>query len=115
MSRRILVVDDDRNMTRTLADILRRRGWQADTAHSGEEAVQATCLEHYPVVLMDIRMEGISGVEAFKAMKNCPPAPRVVLMTAHTSAETLAEAQLEGAYRVIHKPIDLPLLLTLLE
>jgi CheY-like chemotaxis protein len=113
---RILVVDDDHAMVRTLCDILRLRGWDATGVHSGEEAVQVACAEQYPVILMDIRMPGMDGVTAFKAMKQCaPPARKVVLMTAHTAPELLDEARREGAHDVMSKPIDLPSLMALLE
>ncbi len=115
MKRRILVVDDDRAMVRTLCDILILRGWDAVGVHSGEEAVDAACSQGFPVVLMDIKMPGMDGVAAFKAMKNCPPVKRVVLMTAHTAPELLDEANREGAYRVMMKPLDLPALLAALD
>ncbi len=114
--RRILVVDDDPAMVRTLCDILRLRGWNAVGAHSGEEAVHVACLEQYPVILMDIRMPGMDGVTAFKAMKQCaPPERMVVLMTAHTAPDVLAEARREGAHDVMSKPIDFPSLMAILE
>lgn len=114
--RRILVVDDDHAMVRTLCDILRMRGWDAAGAYTGEEAVQVACAEQYPVILMDIRMPGMDGVTAFKAMKRCaPPERTVVLMTAHTEPELLDEARREGARDVMSKPIDLPSLMAILE
>lgn len=115
MTRRILIVDDDPGMVRTLCDILRLRGWHADGVHSGEEAVQVACSGEYPFVLMDIKMPGMDGVTAFKAMKHCPPSTRmVVLMTAHTAPDLLAEARREGAHEVLTKPIDVPSLLSIL-
>ena len=79
---RILIVDDERLMVKTLGDIVRLHGWEADGAYSGESAVEAVRGKEYAVVLMDIRMTGINGVEAFKAMKEIRPDIRVVLMTA---------------------------------
>jgi two-component system response regulator MprA len=116
MSRRILVVDDDDAMVRTLCDILRTRGWEPDGAHSGEEAVAIVCADGYTNVLMDIRMPGMDGVAACKTMKNCgrSPAPRVVLMTAHTAPELLDAARRDGTH-VVTKPIDMPALLEYLQ
>ncbi|HEY3933431.1 MAG TPA: response regulator [Gemmatimonadales bacterium] len=114
MSRRILVVDDDPAMVRTLCDILRLRGWDSRGVNSGSEAVEIACTHQYPFVLMDIMMPGMDGVSALKAMKQCHPSPHVVLMTAHTGAERLAEAEREGAAGVMTKPIDFPSLLALL-
>ncbi len=115
MHRRILIVDDDRQMVRTLCDILRLRGWEADGAHSGEEAVAAARREQYATVLMDVRMGGMSGVEALTVMKTERPALRVVLMTAYTASDLLAEATRQGALRILSKPVAVPGLIDMLE
>jgi DNA-binding NtrC family response regulator len=112
---RILVVDDDRQMVRTLRDILRLKGWEADGAHTGEEALIAIETGAYHAVLMDIRMPGINGVEAFHAMRARRPALRVILMTAYTARELVAEAERAGAIQVLSKPVALPQLIPLLE
>ena len=111
----ILVVDDDRQMVRTLCDILRMHGWEARGLHSGEEAVEAVRRERYSAVLMDVRMAGISGVEALRGMKEARPGMPVILMTAYTGSELLAQAQREGALEVLPKPVPLPTLTRLLE
>ena len=113
--RRILIVDDEKQMVRTLADILGLSGWAADSAYSGEAAVEAVRERDYSVVLMDVRMAGITGVEALKAMKAIRPAIRVILMTAYTATEILAEAEREGALRILSKPVALAGLLEVLE
>ncbi len=115
MQRRILIVDDDRQMVRTLCDILRLRGWEAHGAHSGEEAVEAVRREQYTTVLMDVRMGGMSGVEALKMMKAERPALRVVLMTAYTANDLLAEATRQGALKILSKPVAVPGLIEMLE
>ena len=69
----------------------------------------------YSVVLMDVRMAGITGVEALKAMKAIRPGIRVILMTAYTATEILAEAEREGALRILSKPVALAGLLEALE
>ena len=106
-NRRILVVDDDRLMVRTLRDILGLRGWETDAAYSGEEAVTAVRASDYAVVLMDVRMSGISGVEALHEMRALRPDLRVILMTAYAAQELLAQAEREGALYVFPKPVDL--------
>jgi DNA-binding NtrC family response regulator len=115
MSPRILVVDDDRAMVKTLCDILRLRGWDPHAAYSGTEAVSSMEEGHFPVVLMDIRMPGMDGVSAFKRIKSEFPEVRVILMTAFSSPELLGDAQREGALRVLPKPVDLHALLPLLQ
>lgn len=113
--RRILIVDDEKQMVKTLADIVRLNGWEADGAYSGEAAVEAVRQRDYSVVLMDVRMAGITGVEALKAMKAIRSGIRVILMTAYTATEILAEAEREGALRILSKPVALAGLLEVLE
>jgi DNA-binding NtrC family response regulator len=115
MTRRILIVDDDRHMVRTLCDIVRLQGWVPDGVHSGEEAVEAVRAQAYQAVLMDVRMAGINGVDAFKAMKAVRPDIKVILMTAYTAADIIAEAEREGALKVLSKPVVLSGLLEMLE
>ncbi|HEV7836814.1 MAG TPA: response regulator [Gemmatimonadaceae bacterium] len=115
MSRRVLIVDDDRHMVRTLTDIVRLEGWNPDGAHSGEEAVEAVRKQPYQVVLMDVKMAGINGVDAFKAMKAMRPEIKVILMTAYTAADIIADAERAGALKVLSKPVVLSGLLEMLE
>lgn len=115
MTGRVLIVDDEQLMVKTLGDIVRLHGWNADGAYSGESAVEAVRAQDYAIVLMDVRMTGINGVEAFKAMKEIRPGIRVVLMTAYTATEILAEAEREGALRILSKPVALGGLMEILE
>lgn len=107
MMRRALVVDDDRSMVRTLSDILEMNGWEVRPAYSGTTAVQAAVAEPFDVVLMDVKMPGLDGVDAFKAMKRARPHIRVVLMTAYAAPDRLSEAQREGAISVMSKPVNI--------
>ena len=112
--RRALVVDDDQAMVRTLADVLRLKGWEVTTAFSGQAAVTFASHDTFDVVLMDIKMPGMDGVAAFKAMKALKPDVRVVLMTAYAAEGLVGEAEREGVVRVLPKPIDIAALLQLL-
>ncbi|HJQ20041.1 MAG TPA: response regulator [Gemmatimonadaceae bacterium] len=111
---RVLVVDDDRNMVKTLRDVLSFKGWQVGTAYSGEEAVDAATKEKFDVVLMDVKMPGMDGVDAFKAIKAQRPNTTVVLMTAYAAQDRLAEAERSGVWRVLSKPVNVPGLIELL-
>jgi len=113
--RRILIVDDDRLMVRTLRDILSLRGWETDGVHSGEEAVAAVRVNEYAVVLMDVRMSGMTGVEALREMRALRPDLRVILMTAYAATELLAQAERDGALHVFPKPVELERLLDTLD
>jgi DNA-binding NtrC family response regulator len=114
IKRRALVVDDDRSMVRTLADVLMLKGWDVSTAFDGEAALAAVTKEAFDVVLMDVKMPGMDGVAAFKAMKEANPDVRVVLMTAYAAHELMMEAECAGVLRIVPKPINVPELLELL-
>ena len=103
---KILVVDDDRRMVRTICDILRVKGYEALPAYSGNEAVQVVQREAFDCVLMDIKMPGIDGVATLKMIKGVAPDTPVVLMSAYATDEQLAEAKEHGAASVLTKPID---------
>jgi CheY-like chemotaxis protein len=96
MTRRVLVVDDDRMMAQTLSEIFQLKGWEVATAFDGLAAVKATAADDFDVVLMDIKMPGMDGVAAFRAMKAAKPHLKVVLMTAFAAQELIAEAEREG-------------------
>jgi two-component system, NtrC family, response regulator HydG len=115
MSRTVLVVDDDRQMVKTFAAVLRRRGWESLTAFDGEQAVQVARDHHVDVVLMDVRMPGMNGVEALRAIRQSKPLTPVILMTAYAANELLEQAERDGALSIMPKPVPLPRLLTLLE
>jgi DNA-binding NtrC family response regulator len=114
MKPRALVVDDDQTMVKTLSDLLRLKGWEVTTAFSGDAAVQAAVGADFDIVLMDIKMPGMDGVDAFKAMKTARPDIRVVLMTAYAGQDRILEAEREGVVRVLAKPVHVPSLLELM-
>ena len=103
----VLIVDDDVGMTETMPDILEDIGYRVSVARSGYEAIEMVRKEDYNVVLMDIKMPGINGVEAFKKIKKLKPATKVIMMTAYSVDALIKEALDEGAYDVIHKPLDI--------
>ncbi len=103
---RILVVDDEQNMRITLADILGDEGYDVDTAASGEEAVELCSQQGYSIVLLDVRMPGIDGVEAFKQIRRHQEGVRVIMMSAY-SLDDLKDAALDdGAVAFLAKPLD---------
>jgi len=116
MKHRALVVDDDRLMAQTLGEVLEFKGWDVDVAHSGSEAVAAFKSEdgNFDVVLMDVKMPGMDGVDAFKAIKALKPDVKVVLMTAYAAQDRILEAEREGVMRVLSKPVNIQGLLELL-
>jgi two-component system, NtrC family, response regulator HydG len=110
----VLVVDDDRRMVKTLCDILKIKGHGTLEAYSGEEALEQLKREKPDCVLMDIKMQGISGIEVLKRMQEAHIELPVVMMSANAADEQVAEAKRLGAYTVLAKPIDLQSILMFL-
>lgn len=102
----VLIVDDEKNMRITLSDILLEEGYRVTTASTGEEAV-SLCEQHgFDVILMDVRMPGINGVEAFRRIRRHREGVRVIMMSAY-SVDDLKQAALEeGAIAFLPKPLD---------
>lgn len=104
---KVLVVDDEVNMRKTLSDILGDDGYDVTVAATGEEAIELCSRECFDVILMDVRMPGINGVEAFRQIRRHQEGVRVILMSAY-SLEDLKKAALdEGAIAFLSKPLDL--------
>jgi two-component system, NtrC family, response regulator HydG len=104
---KILIVDDEKNMRKTLSDILCDEGYTVATAATGEEAVEKCAQERFDIILMDVRMPGINGVEAFRKIRRHQEGVRVILMSAF-SLEDLKRAALdEGVIAFLSKPLDL--------
>ncbi len=101
---RILVVDDQRNMRATTALLLRAEGYVVDEAASGEEAL-AWLLDHeVDLLLTDLKMEPMDGIQLLKRAVEIVPRLAVIVMTAYGSIETAVEAMRRGAYDYITKP-----------
>lgn len=111
---KILVVDDDRRIVKTTCDILKIKGHEPFAAHTGEEGVEKVKADTPDCVLMDIKMPGISGVDAMKRMHEIVPALPVVLISAYATEELMEDAKQAGAYAVLNKPIDFQMILSFL-
>ncbi|MCP9464596.1 MAG: sigma-54 dependent transcriptional regulator [Nitrospira sp.] len=101
----ILVVDDDADMRELAQDMLKDRGHQVSVAGSGEEALRLLAEEDYAVVLTDLRMKGMQGLELLNQIKREYPEVNVVLMTAFGSVDTAVEAMKHGASDYLTKPV----------
>ncbi len=104
---RILIVDDEQNMRITLADILQDEGYEVDVAASGDEALRWCAEQDYTVVLLDMRMPGMDGVETFRQIRRHQEAVRVILMSAYSVDELKDAALGEGAIAFLSKPLDI--------
>jgi two-component system, NtrC family, response regulator HydG len=103
----VMVVDDDKGMTETLSDILTDRQYSVEIANSGFEAIEKVKIHAYDMILMDMKMPGISGLATYREIKKIRPGAVVMLMTACTVQEIVATALKEGVYGIMYKPIDI--------
>ena len=101
----ILVIDDDADMREMVHDMLKDRGHQVTTAGSGQEALKLLGEGDYAVVLSDLRMKGMQGIELLTEIKKTFPDISVILMTAFGSVETAVEAMKHGASDYLTKPV----------
>ena len=111
----ILVVDDDTALAEGIADVLDVKGYTVSVANDGFVALDMVKKGPYNIVLMDIKMPGINGVETYRRIKGIRPGIKVILMTAYSTENLLEEAINEGVCQVMDKPIDLDGLLALIE
>jgi DNA-binding NtrC family response regulator len=105
-STKILIVDDELIMRESLAGWLERDGHSVKTASSGEEALETLQKTRFDILLVDIKMEGISGLEVLHQVKESDPDVAVVMITAYGSIPTAIEAMKEGAFDYMLKPFD---------
>jgi DNA-binding NtrC family response regulator len=101
----VLIVDDEADMRELLQDVLSDHGFQVATASNGREALQRLGEQDYRVVLTDLRMKGMEGLELLTEIKRSFPDVNVVLMTAFGSIEAAVEAMKQGAYDFLTKPV----------
>jgi DNA-binding NtrC family response regulator len=103
----VLVVDDDLTACRLLQEVLARDGYQVEIAERGEEALEKAETTFFDVVLSDVRMPDLDGVEVLRALKHLSPETAVIMVTAFGSIETAIESIKQGAYDYISKPFKL--------
>lgn len=107
---RILVIDDERSIRNTLHDILEYESYKVDDAENGIEGLKLVNSKKYDVILLDIKMPSMDGLEVLDHIMKITDTP-VVMISGHGTIETAVEAIKKGAYDFIAKPLDLNRLL----
>jgi two-component system response regulator PilR (NtrC family) len=100
---KILIVDDEKNMCQYLSIMLRKEGYDVKTVHNGKKALQEIKESTFDVVITDIKMEGMDGIELLSAVKESNPTLPVVIMTAYASTKTAIDALNRGAFYYLIK------------
>jgi two-component system nitrogen regulation response regulator NtrX len=107
MPEHILIVDDEKNILQTLAPILQDEGYEISTAENGTDALRLVREESPVVVLLDIWLPDIDGIEVLKKIKEQQPEVIVIMMSGHGTIETAVKATKLGAYDFIEKPLSM--------
>jgi two-component system response regulator HydG len=107
MKPKILVVDDEASHRKMIEAVLSDEGYEIKQADDGQTAIDAIKKEFYDLVLMDIRMSAVGGIEALKQIKEISPAIPIIIMTAYASVDTAVNALKSGAYDYLTKPLDI--------
>jgi len=106
MKTRVLIVDDEKEFTEALAERLNIRDYDVTTSLSGEEAVEKVKSFNFDVVILDVAMPGMDGIETLRAIKNIKPLIEVIMLTGHATVESAIEGMKVGAYDYLKKPCE---------
>lgn len=103
----VLVIDDQPGIRRLLTEVLNEEGYNVATAANGYEGLQKAKELNPSLILMDMKMPGMDGIEALREMKNIGQGEKVIMMTAYGELDLINEAKEIGVYAYITKPFDI--------
>jgi nitrogen regulation protein NR(I) len=110
----ILLIEDDASLAANLCDVLKEDGFKVTVCHRGDEGLRRASNDECDVVLTDLRLPGLGGLDLVQQLHESQPRLPVLLMTAHGNIETAIEATKLGAYDYLQKPFEMPGLISLL-
>ena len=108
---KILVIDDERSIRNTLKDILEYEKYEVDLAEDGIKALEKVKTAEYDIILCDIKMPGMDGIEVLEKLGELTPDTPVVMISGHGNIDTAVDSIKKGAFDYIEKPLDLNRLL----
>ena len=108
---RVLVVDDELDFLETIVKRLKRRKVDATGVDSGKQALEILEKQHFDVVILDVRMPGMDGIETLKEIKRVRPLMEVIMLTGHASVGSGMQGMQLGAFDYVLKPADIDELL----
>ena len=111
----ILIIDDDQQLSLSFAKILTQDGYDTQAAYTGQDGIDKVATLNPDLVILDIRLPDMSGMEVFQAIHQLNRKLPVIIITAFGTTETAINAIKEGAYDYIYKPFDVPEMLQLIE
>ena len=112
---KILLVDDEPDVTRILSKRLGRRGYECQAAANGQEAVDAMAQFAFGVIIMDVKMPVMDGMSALQIIHSRWPKTQIILLSGHADMQLAVQAMSEGAFGYLMKPVDIDQLLFKIE
>jgi len=112
--KRILIVEDDEEMRSLLKDFIEEEGYEADFVSNGSEAFRKLVKEPFDLIITDLRMPGLTGLDIFPGMRKLQPETAIIVITAFGSKEVCHRAFERGAAAYLEKPIHFHKLRTLI-
>lgn len=103
---KVLIIDDERPIRETLEMFLREKGYEVATSEDGKEGLEAVQRVRPEIVILDIRLPGMDGLEVLRRIKEKGEETQVIMITAYHDTETTRQAMKLGAYEYIRKPLD---------
>jgi CheY-like chemotaxis protein/cytidylate kinase len=110
MPKKILLVDDEKEFVHTLSERLETRNFTSSIVYDGEQALESVKKDEPEVMVLDLKMPGIDGLEVLRRVKQEHPLVEVIILTGHGSEREKALAEELGAYAYLHKPVDINIL-----
>ncbi len=112
---KLLIVDDEERFLHSTQKLLNRKGYDVETAPSGEKCLEILGEKAIDVVILDVKMPGIGGMETLRRIKREQPMTEVIMLTGHGTAEYAVDALLRGAADFLVKPVSIPELIEKVE
>lgn len=103
-SPKILMVDDEEDLMKTVVNRLNKRNFKTTGVLSGEEALETIKKDPFDIVVLDVKMRGIDGIETLRELKKIDPGIEVILLTGHASVDAALDGMKLGAYEFLMKP-----------
>jgi two-component system OmpR family response regulator len=104
---RVLIVDDEEELVSALVERLNLRGFAAQGVTTGAEALSVLEGQEFDVVLLDVKMPGLGGLEVIRRIKGARPKQEVILLTGHGSVKSIEEGMALGAFDYLMKPVKI--------
>lgn len=102
----VLLVDDEKDFVESLAQRLELRGFNVKTAFDGPGAIDKIKEHNFDVIILDVQMPGLSGIDTFKEIKKIEQISQIIMLTGHATVETAIEGMKIGAFDYLMKPTD---------